>query len=79
MGIDDKARIRSQQMKLQRPVSRQGLAISTRHMQILGALRQIRTVTAYTKQEKICQSAIDYITDVLSEVNDLVMDLELER
>lgn len=48
-------------------------------MQILGALRKIRTVTAYTKQEKICQEAIDYITEALSEVNDLVMDLELEQ
>lgn len=79
MSIDDKAKIRARQMKTQRPVTKQGLVISARHMQIVGALKCIRKVTAYTKQEKVCYEATDFIIDALAAVNDLVMDLELEQ
>lgn len=79
MTNEELASRRAKQKKANRPVTRQGIAISLRHMQILGALKQIRTVTAYTKQEKVCSEAADFIIDALSAVNDLVMDLELEK
>ncbi|XCB29632.1 hypothetical protein RQN30_10675 [Arcanobacterium hippocoleae] len=66
-------------MKANRPVTLSGTQIRIRHTQIRNVLRVIHTLFKYTPQEAAGTRSVKQIEELLQQVEDLVMELELEK
>lgn len=75
----ERARRRARQMRWNSPVTSQGVAISVRHMRILGALKRIERVTAHTPYQRTAHEAVNFIIDALKEVDEIILEMELAQ